>query len=680
MLKGLKLTSIFLLSTVLHVCAMEDSVRERNQQIYKKNEHKINQLIIPKTLKRKGKPSLEADNAKKSRLEGPEKIVVTTPLTLPEASLKPFDDLEGREDNGSFAHADNVVILQERINSLESLRIQLLIENSFLVQKLNHYRLYETQTPAEGESVTSGLPVQPANTKKRKSYFLPWSEVYGVLGNALEGFLPHDSTVFKFDKKSGGFWHIKDHLQGKNKYIDILKGIVKESSESLKNRGAILSSNTISISQGYINHHLSLIDEYYHGVDHKQENLQDLLELRQVAIRLLALRLVQEMRNEQTSFPYRNNSEIHTDFFKLCAYTGGYKACEANKMELRGNSSRRSLEGMSCSGYFMDKDRLNVQKTSNNHFKKSPEEIFKSFALVGYVASDIKKRLKDKWKQYPYPQENPSKIHCLTRSSLRLKLTRGVGAGQFRPTFVMDVLSFCKANAISVSKVADFSCGWGDRLVGYLGAAQRYGITQYLGTDPNVNLHKKYLSICSTFTPLNYAPCQESVETNEYIEAVYKAVDPNEGHFTVRIYKKPVEDLNQEELCLQNQPADLMLASIPYHGKERYPDTNQTQSYVRYKEYEMWKTHFLHEFVNQSVKAVRNGGVIAINSAAINKGESSGLIDIPHDLEVYMNSFNQGNVTLSRVGNLLYDGMPVSSTLMYQVHKKVASFSFNPML
>jgi hypothetical protein len=242
---------------------------------------------------------------------------------------------------------------------------------------------------------------------------------------------------------------------------------------------------------------------------------------------------------------------------------------------------------------------------------------------------------------------------------------------------------------LTVNKICDWSTGWGDRLLGTLASVNSLNIDQYIGTDPNTSLHEDYVNISQTFVPSGYVvdPAKD-VNNDDLIKVEYKhQFDPTKT-LKIQIHKKPAEDLTNEEL--HEGESDLMLTSIPYFNKELY--AGEQQSHRRYQTYEnetedkkSWKEGFLIPFVNQSVKSLRNGGVIAVNTAAVNPkqkikfnlgGIDIGEHNIYEDLKNIMSTYSMDGINLKYLCELPYvPGLYSSKTMVFKVNKPYADAS-----
>jgi hypothetical protein len=125
----------------------------------------------------------------------------------------------------------------------------------------------------------------------------------------------------------------------------------------------------------------------------------------------------------------------------------------------------------------------------------------------------------------------------------------------------------------------DFSAGWGDRLLGAMGA----GVDQYVGVDPNVGLRPGHSEIIATLGDSDY-------DRFRVIYSPFQLADIPEsiGQF------------------------DLVFTSPPYFDFEIY--TNMPgQSVDDFPGYEDWVTRFLLVCLKKSWARLSDGGHLAIH-------------------------------------------------------------------
>ncbi len=137
--------------------------------------------------------------------------------------------------------------------------------------------------------------------------------------------------------------------------------------------------------------------------------------------------------------------------------------------------------------------------------------------------------------------------------------------------------------------VCDFSMGWGDRLAGAYAAEC---VEHYVGLDPRKENHPIY-----------------GKQRDFYEKHTTFFESPTKAEF----YESPAEDFDYSKY---NDYFDLVFTSPPYFSVERYSHDN-TQSWVRYKNIDVWNEHFLHKALGKIIPTVKKGGIIAVNIADV---------------------------------------------------------------
>lgn len=134
------------------------------------------------------------------------------------------------------------------------------------------------------------------------------------------------------------------------------------------------------------------------------------------------------------------------------------------------------------------------------------------------------------------------------------------------------------------TSMLDFSAGWGDRLIGAIGA----GLERYQGYDPNGNLKPGHDAILSAFL---------SVEERE--------------HFTINY-------IGFEDAPIEPDAFDLVFTSPPFFNFEHYTDL-PGQSIELYPQLNEWLVHFLHASIVKSWQSLRVGGHLVIHITDVYK-------------------------------------------------------------
>lgn len=151
-------------------------------------------------------------------------------------------------------------------------------------------------------------------------------------------------------------------------------------------------------------------------------------------------------------------------------------------------------------------------------------------------------------------------------------------ASQFRPSAAKAIYQRYNAR-----NVLDFSAGWGDRLAGFCAAPKT---ESYLGIDPNSVLFDGYHSQ------------QELYGTDKSIKMVCS----------------PAEDAQIPEDAF-----DTVFTSPPYYNVERY-SRESTQSWVRYKKFDLWLEGFLFPTLDKCWNSLQEGGHLIINVSDVYSG------------------------------------------------------------
>lgn len=137
--------------------------------------------------------------------------------------------------------------------------------------------------------------------------------------------------------------------------------------------------------------------------------------------------------------------------------------------------------------------------------------------------------------------------------------------------------------------VLDFSMGWGDRLAGFFAASTT---EHYVGLDPRKENHPIY-----------------EEQRDFYNKHIGWFETPKKTDF----YCSPAEDFDYTQY---ENYFDVVFTSPPYFSVERY-SYDETQSWVRYKNIDLWNEQFLHKTLGKIIPSVKKGGIIAINIADV---------------------------------------------------------------
>lgn len=157
-----------------------------------------------------------------------------------------------------------------------------------------------------------------------------------------------------------------------------------------------------------------------------------------------------------------------------------------------------------------------------------------------------------------------------------LKAFGAQGVSNFRPT----IAKWAYERYGKGGHVLDPSMGYGGRLFGALCSS----VKSYTSTDPN----------------------HAAVRNNHRLyNAVYESTEDRLPE--VNTYYLPFEDL------WTDKKFDFVFTSPPYFDIEKYQDQNNTQSYIRYPKYDLWRDKFLRVLIEKSYDYLWSGGHLALN-------------------------------------------------------------------
>lgn len=129
--------------------------------------------------------------------------------------------------------------------------------------------------------------------------------------------------------------------------------------------------------------------------------------------------------------------------------------------------------------------------------------------------------------------------------------------------------------------VLDMSSGYGGRFFGFSAS----NCLKYVGIDP----------------------CTKSFDSlNHFVEDLKPVINDKE----IELYKTGSEIYNKE----WDNYFDLCFTSPPYFDTEKYSD-EETQSYKRYNNIDLWLNGFLKETINNCFRYLKDGGYLVINIA-----------------------------------------------------------------
>jgi len=150
--------------------------------------------------------------------------------------------------------------------------------------------------------------------------------------------------------------------------------------------------------------------------------------------------------------------------------------------------------------------------------------------------------------------------------------------------------------------VWDPSAGWGGRLLGAMAVEDSRHLT-YLGNDPN--------------TDHNTTPGRTKYHeiADFYHQHVQKGGLWDIPHNDFIFWQKGSEDMQFDpQFQTYKGKLSLVFTSPPYYAKEAYSE-DETQSYKRFNNYDLWRDGFLRETLRTAWEWLRPGGLIAWNIA-----------------------------------------------------------------
>ena len=221
--------------------------------------------------------------------------------------------------------------------------------------------------------------------------------------------------------------------------------------------------------------------------------------------------------------------------------------------------------GNNASNYFQQKNRWSVDGAVSPGPKRTWESKKFMTSLMG-AAYSLK-----------LPQVGKKELR--TMIGLRKYI-----CAQFKPNVAKMFYDMNKAKT-----VLDFSMGWGDRLAGAFASET---VEHYVGLDPRKENHPYY-----------------EQQRDFYNKHTSFFENPTKTDF----YCSPAEDFDYGEY---ENYFDVVFTSPPYFSVERYSH-DDTQSWVRYKNIDVWNEHFLHKALGKIIPTVKKGGIIAVNIADV---------------------------------------------------------------
>jgi len=170
----------------------------------------------------------------------------------------------------------------------------------------------------------------------------------------------------------------------------------------------------------------------------------------------------------------------------------------------------------------------------------------------------------------------------LTDASILSELRHGSTVQNFKPLIAKTLYDlYCPENGV----VYDYSSGYGGRL---LGACASSTVRKYIGTDP----------------------CQQTFFGLRKLSRRLKKFYPQKE---VKLFPYCSED---SKWYKDIGPVDVCFSSPPYFDTEKYSEED-TQSYRKYPEFNMWVEKFLYGMIDNCNTVLKEGGYFIINIADV---------------------------------------------------------------
>jgi len=282
----------------------------------------------------------------------------------------------------------------------------------------------------------------------------------------------------------------------------------------------------------------------------------------------------------QYPIPYADITEddAYNDYLKLKGFRWNEILKEGEWFPRKAAESRYPLTYEGKQLYF---SRINTGNNASNYFQQKNR-----WSVDGSVSPGPKRTWETKsfmtslmGAAYSLKLPQVGKKELRTMIGLRKYI-----CAQFKPNVAKVFYDMNKAKT-----VLDFSMGWGDRLAGAFASET---VEHYVGLDPRKENHPYYEQQRDFYT-----------KHTSFFE------NPTKTDF----YCSPAEDFDYSEY---ENYFDVVFTSPPYFSVERYSH-DDTQSWVRYKNIDVWNEHFLHKALGKIIPTVKKGGIIAVNIADV---------------------------------------------------------------
>ena len=250
--------------------------------------------------------------------------------------------------------------------------------------------------------------------------------------------------------------------------------------------------------------------------------------------------------------------------------------------------------------------RLNVGNKSSNYFQQKNR-----WSVDGSVSPGPLRTWKNEKFMYTllgslFTLKFPKVDKSILRTCISL---RKYICSQFKPNVAKAIYDKHKCK-----NILDFSAGWGDRLAGFY--ASDYG-ELFVGIDPRKENHPIYEQQAQFYQ--KHSTFFENDKKHELICS-------------------PAEDA---DLSKYEGMMDIVFTSPPYFNVERYSH-DDTQSWVRYKNIDLWNKNFLQKAIKNVWKTLRKGGILMVNISDVNaaSGGKKDWLKICDPMNDYIDTFN----------------------------------------
>ncbi len=250
--------------------------------------------------------------------------------------------------------------------------------------------------------------------------------------------------------------------------------------------------------------------------------------------------------------------------------------------------------------------RLNVGNKSSNYFQQKNR-----WSVDGSVSPGPLRTWKNEKFMYTllgslFTLKFPKVDKSILRTCISL---RKYICSQFKPNVAKAIYDKHKCK-----NILDFSAGWGDRLAGFY--ASDYG-ELFVGIDPRKENHPIYEQQAQFYQ--KHSTFFENDKKHELICS-------------------PAEDA---DLSKYEGMMDIVFTSPPYFNVERYSH-DDTQSWVRYKNIDLWNKNFLQKAIKNVWKTLRKGGILLVNISDVNaaSGGKKDWLKICDPMNDYIDTFD----------------------------------------